>query len=99
MFGRVRATLTDSVVSGRPFRGRLAPSPGDDQVSERWVSVQDIADHLGVTRDTVYKWIEARALPAHRLGRLWKFKISQVDDWVEAGGAAEPDDRDRREGV
>jgi len=84
-------------VSGPPCRGRLARRCGVEQVSERWVSVQDIADHLGVTRDTVYKWIEARALPAHRLGRLWKFKISQVDDWVEAGGAAESHDRDRGE--
>lgn len=59
-------------------------------MAERWVSVQEVADHLGVNKDTVYKWIESRGLPAHRLGRLWKFKISQVDAWIEDGGAAEP---------
>jgi hypothetical protein len=32
-------------------------------------------------------------MPAHRVGRLWKFKKEQVDAWVEAGGAAEPNDK------
>lgn len=55
--------------------------------SEPWVSVEDVAKHLGVARDSVYRWIESRGLPAHKIGRLWKFKLSQVDAWVEAGGA------------
>lgn len=59
--------------------------------NEPWVSVEDVAKHLGVARDSVYRWIESRGLPAHKIGRLWKFKLSQVDAWVEAGGA-EPDD-------
>jgi excisionase family DNA binding protein len=60
--------------------------------AERWVSVDGVAEHLGVAKDSVYRWIERRGLPAHRVGRLWKFKLSEVDDWVRAGGAAEPDD-------
>ena len=53
-----------------------------------WVSVDDVAGHLGVAKDTVYRWIERRSLPAHKVGRLWKFKLVEVDDWVRAGGAA-----------
>ncbi|MCZ7420582.1 helix-turn-helix domain-containing protein [Verrucosispora sp. WMMA2121] len=56
---------------------------------EPWVSVEEVAQHLGVAKDTVYRWIESKSLPAHRVGRLWKFKLSQVDAWIEAGGAAE----------
>ena len=56
---------------------------------EPWASVEDVAKHLGIARDTVYRWIESKALPAHKVGRLWKFKLSQVDAWVEAGGAGE----------
>lgn len=55
--------------------------------SEPWVSVEDVAAHLGVARDSVYRWIEGRGLPAHKIGRLWKFKLSEIDDWVRAGGA------------
>jgi excisionase family DNA binding protein len=53
----------------------------------RWASVDEIARHLGVAKDSIYRWIDRRNLPAHRIGRLWKFKISEVDDWVRAGGA------------
>jgi excisionase family DNA binding protein len=55
--------------------------------TEPWVSVEDVAKHLGVARDSVYRWIDSRGLPAHKVGRIWKFKLSQVDAWVEAGGA------------
>ncbi len=58
-------------------------------MSEPWVSVEQIAEHLGVTRDSIYRWIDSKCLPAHRIGRLWKFKISEVDDWVRAAGADE----------
>lgn len=54
--------------------------------SEPWASVEHVATHLGVARDSVYRWIEARGLPAHKIGRLWKFKLSEVDQWVLAGG-------------
>ncbi|TCW30832.1 helix-turn-helix domain-containing protein [Gulbenkiania mobilis] len=57
--------------------------------AEPWVSVDQIAEHLGVTRDSIYRWIDRKSLPAHRVGRLWKFKVSEVDDWVRAGGADE----------
>ena len=57
-------------------------------MAEPWVSVEDVAKHLGVAKDSVYRWIERKGLPAHRMGRLWKFKLSQVDEWVQAGGAA-----------
>ena len=55
---------------------------------EPWVSVKEVATHLGVTKDSVYRWINKKGLPARKLGRLWKCKISQVDAWVEAGGTA-----------
>jgi len=57
--------------------------------AEPWVSVDQIADHLGVTRDSIYRWIDRKGLPAHRVGRLWKCQRSEVDDWVRAGGADE----------
>jgi excisionase family DNA binding protein len=52
---------------------------------ERWLSVEEIAAHLGVNPDTIYKWIERKKMPAHKLGRLWKFLASEVDQWVKAG--------------
>ena len=49
---------------------------------DRWFSVDEIATHLGVKRDTIYKWIERKGMPAHKVGRLWKFRKDDVDNWV-----------------
>lgn len=50
---------------------------------ERWYSMKEICEHLGVSRDTVLIWIEKRNMPAVKMGRLWKFKVSEVDEWVK----------------
>ena len=57
-------------------------------MDDSYLSVEQIAEYLGVSRDTVYTWITAKEMPAHRLGRLWKFKKEEVDSWVKSGGAA-----------
>lgn len=65
---------------------------GPVAMSEPWLSADDIAAHLGVTKDTVYSWISDKAMPAHKVGRLWKFQASEVDAWVRRGDAAVADD-------
>lgn len=57
-------------------------------MTEPWLSADDIALHLGITKDTVYAWIAEREMPAHRVGRLWKFQTSEIDHWVRSGGAS-----------
>jgi len=59
------------------------------QTEDRWLSIHEICQHLGVSNDTVYKWIDKHAMPAHRMGRLWKFQKDEVDEWVKGGGATE----------
>lgn len=60
---------------------------------DRWLSVDEICQHLGISKDTAYRWIDKQKMPANRVGRLWKFKKNEVDDWVRAGGAADDDKR------
>lgn len=57
-------------------------------MAEPWLSADEIATHLGVSKDTVYVWISAQNMPAHKVGRLWKFQASEVDEWVRQGGAS-----------
>jgi len=52
---------------------------------ERWVDIEEVAAHLGVNRDSVYRWIETKGFPAHRVGRLFRLKLSEVDEWVKHG--------------
>lgn len=61
------------------------------ETEDRWLSMNEMCEHLGVSNDTIYKWIAKHAMPAHRMGRLWKFKKGEVDEWVKAGGATDYD--------
>ncbi|GAB1455864.1 helix-turn-helix domain-containing protein [Spirochaetota bacterium] len=66
-------------------------------IEDRWLSVEEISQYLGVSSDTVYRWIEKQAMPAHRMGRLWKFKKDEIDGWVKSGGAADRNKTDSEE--
>ena len=80
--------LPTPVLSGKlPEAQQLDSIAFGTQMTEPWTSVEGVARHLGVAKDSIYRWIDRRGLPAHRIGCLWKFKISEVDDWVRAGGA------------
>jgi len=57
-------------------------------ITEPWVSLEEIAEHLKVSTDTIHRWILAKKIPVHRVGRFWRFRISEVDAWVLAGKAA-----------
>jgi excisionase family DNA binding protein len=53
---------------------------------EGWVDVEEVAAHLQVAKESIYRWIDSKGFPAHRVGRLLRFKLSEVDEWVCAGG-------------
>ncbi len=61
-------------------------------MANRWLSVDDIAEHLGIKKDTVYKWVRKKNLPVHKMGKLLKFQIEEVDQWVKEGKAASTGD-------
>lgn len=52
-------------------------------MEDRWLSVEEISVYLGVTKDTVYKWLSEKNLTAHKVGRLWNFKKGDVDVWIK----------------
>lgn len=54
-------------------------------MEDRWLSVDETGKYFGVSSDTVYRWIDKHAMPAHHMGRLWKLKKDQVDEWAKAG--------------
>jgi len=62
---------------------------------ERWLSVEEIAAHLGVSKESIYRWTDKQKMPAHKVGRQWKFKISEVDSWIRSGGSADSISKDQ----
>ena len=58
-------------------------------MTDRWYSTKEICAYLGISRDTLLVWIANKNMPAHKVGRNWKFKVSEVDEWIKSGQAAE----------
>lgn len=55
---------------------------------ENWIGISEAAEHLGVTKDSIRNWIKKTDIPAHKIGKLWKFKKSELDEWVKSGKSA-----------
>lgn len=51
---------------------------------EGWVDIVEVAAHLRVNKESIYRWVDSKGLPARKVGRLLRFKLSQVDEWVES---------------
>ena len=60
-----------------------------EPIIEKWSTLKEVQAYLGVGRETVLQWIAKRNMPAYKVGRLWKFKLSEVDDWIRSGGATD----------
>lgn len=58
-------------------------------IEDRYYSMLDIMKYLGISRDTALRWIATKQMPAHKIGKNWKFKLSEIDEWVNRGMAEE----------
>lgn len=56
--------------------------------NEKWIGIEEAADYMDVTKDTVRNWIKRTDIPAHKIGKLWKFKKSELDVWIKSGRSA-----------
>ena len=56
--------------------------------NEKWIGIKEAAEYMDVTKDTVRNWIKKTDIPAHKIGKLWKFKKSELDAWIKSGRSA-----------
>ena len=56
---------------------------------DTWIGIEEASKYLGVNKDTIRNWIKKNnGIPAHKIGKLWKFKRSELDEWVKSGKSA-----------
>ncbi len=59
------------------------------RVEEKWINIEEVACYFGVKPATVRDWIrKGKDIPAHKIGKQWKFKYSELDAWVNSGKSA-----------
>ena len=59
-----------------------------DRDIEKWVNLEEIAEHMGLSKDTIRNYIKKQQIPYHKIGKQHKFKISEIDAWIESGKSA-----------
>jgi excisionase family DNA binding protein len=47
------------------------------------MNIRQASHYLGVSPDTLYKYVSEELIPAFKLGNRWKFKKSILDSWME----------------
>lgn len=57
-------------------------------VRERFVGIDEVATHMGKPVSWIYNNAERLDLPRYRIGNHWRYRLSEVDDWILAGGGA-----------
>lgn len=51
------------------------------------MDIREASEYLGVSRETLYKYVYEEKLPAFKLGNRWKFKKTVLDRWMEKQSA------------
>nr|WP_314447661.1 helix-turn-helix domain-containing protein [uncultured Lachnoanaerobaculum sp.] len=58
-------------------------------MEDGYISLEQAAEYLNIKPVTLRKWIRNRDdIPAHQIGKLWKFKKAELDEWVNSGKSA-----------
>ena len=60
----------------------------NERMDDKWIGREEAATYMDVTKDTVRNWIKKTDIPAHKIGKLWKFKKSELDEWIKSGKSA-----------
>ena len=56
--------------------------------NEKWIGIEEAAEYMDVTKATERTWIKRTDITAHKIGKLWKFKKSELDAWIKSGRSA-----------
>ena len=57
---------------------------------DKWINIDEAAEYLGIKTVALRGWIKKdSSLPARKVGKQWKFKCSEIDEWVKSGKCAQ----------
>lgn len=57
--------------------------------NENWSTMDEVAEHLKVNKDTIRTWIRENKIPNYKVGKQYRFKLSEIDEWIKSGKSAE----------
>lgn len=58
-------------------------------MKQRLVDVRELSNYLGISLNTLYSWVSQRRIPFVKCGRLTKFDLERIDEWIEENSVEE----------
>jgi len=52
-------------------------------MDKRYLGIEELAEYLGLTKGTLYVWVCQRRLPYLKIGKLLKFDIIEIEQWLK----------------
>lgn len=49
-----------------------------------WMTMEEIADYLKVSKETIYKMAQRGQIPGSKVGNQWRFRKERVDSWLDS---------------
>ena len=56
-------------------------------MAKKIMTVSELAEHLSVHRITIYRLLKGGALPGFKIGRVWRFDLDEIANWMASGKA------------
>ena len=50
---------------------------------KRLINAQELSGMLGISINTVYSWVSQKKIPSVKCGRLRKFDVQRIEEWIK----------------
>jgi excisionase family DNA binding protein len=51
-----------------------------------WLDFKELTAYLKMPRSTLYRLVQGKQLPGHKVGRSWRFDREEIDRWIKSEG-------------
>ena len=67
----------------------VAMNKNNTKENDNYIGIEEASQYLGISVATLRSWLKQKDIPSHKVGKLWKFKRSELDTWINSGKSAE----------
>ncbi len=58
-------------------------------MNKRLININELSEYIGLSTNTIYSWVSQRRIPFVKCGRLTKFDIQRIDEWIKESSVEE----------
>jgi len=53
-------------------------------ITKKYISVKELSQYTSISPHTIYLWIQLKKLPYHKIGKLIRFNLAEIEAWLRA---------------